>query len=69
MTLQIQPYPQDSLQGMRRVARRTGLQVPANTIPLQHPIQPLSELPPAQPGDSGAPNMQHMAVVRDFVVP
>jgi hypothetical protein len=27
---------------MRRVARRTGLQVPANTIPLQHPIQPLA---------------------------
>lgn len=32
-------------------------------------FEPLSELPPAQRGDSGAPNMQHMAVVRDFVVP
>jgi hypothetical protein len=27
---------------MRRAARRAGLKVPANTIPLQHPIQPLA---------------------------
>jgi hypothetical protein len=31
--------------------------------------EPLSEVAPVQRGDSGAPNMQHMAVVRDFVVP
>lgn len=30
---------------------------------------PLSEISPADSGDSGASNMQHMAVVRDFLVP
>lgn len=30
---------------------------------------PLAEVAPVQEGDSGAPNMQHMAVVRDFLVP
>ena len=29
--------------------------------------QPLAEIAPALAGDSGAPGMQHMAVVRDFV--
>lgn len=32
-------------------------------------FQPLSDVPPAQRGDSGVTNMQHMAVVRDFLVP
>lgn len=31
--------------------------------------QPLSDIAPAQQGDSGASNMQHMAVVKDFVIP
>ncbi|WP_367874556.1 endonuclease/exonuclease/phosphatase family protein [Luteolibacter sp. Populi] len=31
-------------------------------------FEPLDQLPPAQEGDSGLPQMQHMAVVRDFVV-
>lgn len=31
-------------------------------------FEPLEKLPPAQKGDSGVPNMQHMAVVRDFTV-
>ncbi len=30
---------------------------------------PLSEIYPVQSGDSGAANMQHMAVVRDFLIP
>lgn len=30
---------------------------------------PLSDLAPVRPGDSGATNMQHMAVVKDFLVP
>jgi len=30
---------------------------------------PLSEFAPVQSGDSGSTNMQHMAVIRDFVVP
>ena len=30
---------------------------------------PLAELDPALSGDSGATNMQHMAVIRDFLVP
>ena len=30
---------------------------------------PLAEIAPAQSGDSGATNMQHMAVVKDFLLP
>ena len=30
---------------------------------------PIAGVAPVQPGDSGATNMQHMAVVRDFVLP
>lgn len=30
---------------------------------------PLADVPPVQQTDSAAPNMQHMAVVRDFLVP
>jgi endonuclease/exonuclease/phosphatase family metal-dependent hydrolase len=30
---------------------------------------PLADVPPVQETDSAAPNMQHMAVVRDFLVP
>jgi hypothetical protein len=32
-------------------------------------FRPLSAVAPAQPGDSGVPNMQHMAVVKDFLIP
>ncbi len=32
-------------------------------------FNPLSAVAPAQRGDSGAPSMQHMAVVRDFLIP
>jgi hypothetical protein len=32
-------------------------------------FEPLDQVPPAQKGDSGVKNMQHMAVVRDFVIP
>ncbi len=31
--------------------------------------EPLSEVAPVQRGDSGAPNMQHMAVLRAFAIP
>lgn len=31
-------------------------------------FEPLAELPPIQESDSAAPNMQHMAVVRDFLI-
>lgn len=30
---------------------------------------PISEIAPARPSDSGAVNMQHMAIVRDFLIP
>jgi endonuclease/exonuclease/phosphatase family metal-dependent hydrolase len=30
---------------------------------------PLTDVPPVQPTDSAAPNMQHMPVVRDFLIP
>lgn len=32
-------------------------------------FRPLSAVAPAQPNDSGVPQMQHMAVVRDFLIP
>lgn len=32
-------------------------------------FEPLADVAPVRKGDSAAPNMQHMAVVRDFVVP
>ncbi len=32
-------------------------------------FMPLADVPPVQPGDSAAPNMQHMAVIRDFLIP
>lgn len=31
--------------------------------------RPLSEVAPVEPSDSSAPNMQHMGVVKDFVIP
>lgn len=30
---------------------------------------PISEISPAQSGDSGATNMQHMAIIKDFLIP
>ncbi len=43
----------------------------ANTFPAglvfdSRVYKPLSDVPPVVAGDSGAPNMQHMAVVKDF---
>ena len=32
-------------------------------------FNPLDDVAPAQAGDSAAPNMQHMAVVKDFLLP
>jgi endonuclease/exonuclease/phosphatase family metal-dependent hydrolase len=32
-------------------------------------FQPIASVPPVRPGDSAAPGMQHMAVVRDFAIP
>lgn len=32
-------------------------------------FSPLADVPPIQKSDSAAPNMQHMAVVRDFLIP
>lgn len=32
-------------------------------------FEPLDQVPPAQEGDSGLQQMQHMAVIRDFLVP
>ncbi len=31
--------------------------------------EPITDLAPALAGDSDAPSMQHMAVVKDFLVP
>jgi hypothetical protein len=47
---------------------------PSNTVPNglvfdSRVYIPLSDVPPVQIGDSGADGMQHMAVVKDFLVP
>jgi endonuclease/exonuclease/phosphatase family metal-dependent hydrolase len=41
---------------------------PAGAVIDTRIYQPLSEIAPALGGDSGAPSMQHMAVVKDFVI-
>ncbi|WP_338871853.1 endonuclease/exonuclease/phosphatase family protein [Myxococcus stipitatus] len=42
---------------------------PAGLVLDSRVYQPLSEIAPVQSGDSAASNMQHMGVVKDFVVP
>ena len=32
-------------------------------------FKPLSAVKPVQAGDSGSANMQHMAVIKDFLIP
>jgi len=41
---------------------------PAGAVIDTRVYAPLSEIAPAQPGDSDAPSMQHMAVVKDFQI-
>jgi len=45
-----------------------GQEFPAGLVFDTREFQPLSEVAPVQAGDSGAPGMQHMAVVRDFEI-
>jgi endonuclease/exonuclease/phosphatase family metal-dependent hydrolase len=52
----------------------TPVVLPSNTFPSglvfdSQVYTPLSDVPPVQAGDSGASGMQHMAVVKDFLVP
>ena len=46
-----------------------GSEFPGGLVFDSREFTPLTEVAPVQKGDSSAPNMQHMAVVRDFVVP
>jgi endonuclease/exonuclease/phosphatase family metal-dependent hydrolase len=57
--------PLDSAQTPVEIA---GLKFPHGLVFDTRVFEPLEKLPPAQKGDSDAPNMQHMAVVRDFVI-
>ncbi|WP_083682281.1 pre-peptidase C-terminal domain-containing protein [Archangium sp. Cb G35] len=41
----------------------------AGTVIDTRVYSPLSEISPAQQGDSGSTNMQHMAVIKDFLLP
>ena len=50
-------------------ARIGDQEFPAGLVFDSRVFTPLSDVAPAEVGDSGAPNMQHMAVVRDFEVP
>jgi hypothetical protein len=46
-----------------------GLKFPHGLVFDSRVFEPLDKCPPVQKGDSGVPNMQHMAVVRDFRIP
>jgi endonuclease/exonuclease/phosphatase family metal-dependent hydrolase len=46
-----------------------GSTFPAGLVVDTRVYSPLSEISPAQSGDSGATNMQHMAVIKDFLIP
>ena len=46
-----------------------GLEFPSGLIFDSRVFEPLRAVPPVQAGDSDAPQMQHMAVVRDFLLP
>lgn len=46
-----------------------GLEFPCGLVFDSRVFAPLEKVPPVLKSDSAAPNMQHMAVVRDFLVP
>jgi endonuclease/exonuclease/phosphatase family metal-dependent hydrolase len=46
-----------------------GSSFPSGLVVDTRRYSPISEIAPASTGDSGATNMQHMAVVRDFLIP
>lgn len=46
-----------------------GLEFPHGLVFDSRVFEPLDRLHPVQRGDSGVPNMQHMAVVREFLIP
>jgi endonuclease/exonuclease/phosphatase family metal-dependent hydrolase len=46
-----------------------GAEFPGGLVFDSRVFTPLSDVPPVQASDSAAPNMQHMAVVRDFLIP
>lgn len=55
---------------VKRVATVIGASTYANGLVVDTRVySPLSELSPALSGDSGATNMQHMAVIKDFALP
>jgi endonuclease/exonuclease/phosphatase family metal-dependent hydrolase len=49
--------------------RLAGKEFPNGLVFDSRDFEPLEKCPPVQRGDSAAPFMQHMAVVRDFVIP
>ena len=46
-----------------------GREFPGGLVFDSRVFEPLTAVPPIQVSDSAAPNMQHMAVVRDFLIP
>jgi endonuclease/exonuclease/phosphatase family metal-dependent hydrolase len=60
----------DSVLGSHRVATVVGTSTYANGLVLDTRVYtPLSDVAPALLGDSSSSNMQHMGVVKDFLVP
>lgn len=67
------PYDQvlasQGLQGSEVPVELGGLTFPGGLVFDTRVFAALEKCPPAQPGDSGVPFMQHMAVIRDFKLP
>lgn len=57
------------LDGIKAPVKIASHTLPSGLVFDTREYQPLTEVPPAQSGDSAAASMQHMAVVRDFLLP
>lgn len=57
------------LDGIKAPVKIASHTLPSGLVFDTREYTPLSEVPPAQSGDSAADSMQHMAVVRDFLLP
>ncbi len=58
-----------SLEKLAVPVKLAGLTFPRGLVFDSREFEPLDKLPPVRKGDSALPMMQHMAVVRDFLLP
>jgi hypothetical protein len=61
--------PDADLAALAVPAQVCGQTFPAGLVFDSRVFTPLASVPPIAPGDSGAPSMQHMPIVKDFVFP